>query len=58
MILEPEKVESATVSISSPSICHEVMGPEGQWLLVYSELYSHHPYLVLEHFCYPLPQET
>ena len=26
VILEPEKIKSATVSISSPSICHEVMG--------------------------------
>ena len=27
VILESEKIKSATVSISSPSICHEVMGP-------------------------------
>ena len=26
MILEPEKIKSVTVSIVSPSICHEVMG--------------------------------
>ena len=26
MILEPEKIKSLTVSIVSPSICHEVMG--------------------------------
>ena len=26
VILEPKKVKSATVSIISPSICHEVMG--------------------------------
>ena len=27
VILEPQKVKSVTVSIVSPSICHEVMGP-------------------------------
>ena len=42
----------------SPSFYHEMMGPDGQWLLVHSELYSHQHYLILEHFCYPLPQET
>ena len=28
VILEPPKIKSLTVSIVSPSICHEVMGPE------------------------------
>ena len=28
LILEPRKIKSATVSIVSPSICHEMMGPE------------------------------
>ena len=28
MILEPEKIKFVTVSIVSPSICHEVMGPD------------------------------
>ena len=27
-ILEPRKIKSVTVSIISPSICHEVMGPD------------------------------
>ena len=27
VILEPKKIKSVTVSIVSPSICHEVMGP-------------------------------
>ena len=27
VILDPKKIKSATVSIVSPSICHEVMGP-------------------------------
>ena len=28
VILEPQKIKSVTVSIVSPSICHEVMGPD------------------------------
>ena len=28
VILEPKKIQSATVSAVSPSICHEVMGPD------------------------------
>ena len=28
VIWEPKKVKSLTVSIVSPSICHEVMGPD------------------------------
>ena len=28
VILEPPKVKSETVSTVSPSICHEVMGPD------------------------------
>ena len=28
VILEPKKIKSVTVSIVSPSICHEVMGPD------------------------------
>ena len=28
VILEPHKIKSATVSTVSPSICHEVMGPD------------------------------
>ena len=28
VILEPPKIKSATVSTLSPSICHEVMGPD------------------------------
>ena len=37
VILEPPKTKSVTVSIVSPSICHEVMGPDAMilvfWLL-------------------------
>ena len=28
VILEPQKIKSATVSTVSPSTCHEVMGPD------------------------------
>ena len=28
IILEPKKIKSVTVSIVSPSICYEVMGPD------------------------------
>ena len=31
VILEPKKIKSVTVSIVSPSICREVIGPEGQF---------------------------
>ena len=37
VILEPPKIKSATVSTVSPSICHEVMGPDNMitvfWML-------------------------
>ena len=34
VILEPKKIKSVTVSTVSPSICHEVMGPDTM-ILVY-----------------------
>ena len=33
VILEPPKIKSVTVSIASPSICHEVMGPDAMILV-------------------------
>ena len=33
VILEPKKIKSATVSIYSPSTCHEVMGPDAMILV-------------------------
>ena len=33
VILEPKKLKSVTVSIISPSICHEVMGPDAMNLV-------------------------
>ena len=34
-ILKPKKIKSVTVSIVSPSICHEVMGPLDIYFLIY-----------------------
>ena len=31
--LEPQKIKSLTVSTVSPSICHEVMGPDAKILV-------------------------
>ena len=43
VILEPKKIKSVTVSIVSPSICHEVMGLDAMifnfWLLSFSHLF-------------------
>ena len=33
VILEPKKIKSVTVSIVSPSTCHEVMGPDAMILV-------------------------
>ena len=33
VILEPKKLKSLTVCIVSPSICHEVMGPDAMILV-------------------------
>ena len=44
VILEPKKRKSVTVSIVSPSICHEVMGPDAMilvfWLLSFKLTFS------------------
>ena len=44
VILEPPKTKSATVSIVSPSICHEVMGPDAMifvfWMLSFKPAFS------------------
>ena len=34
LTLEPKKINSVTVSIVSPSICHEVLGPDAIILAV------------------------
>ena len=44
VILEPKKIKSLTVSIVSPSICHEVMGPDAMilvfWMLSFKPTFS------------------
>ena len=44
VILEPKKINSVTVSIVSPSICHEVMGPDAMilvfWVLSFKPAFS------------------
>ena len=40
VILEPKKIKSSTVSIVSPSICHEVMGPDDMVFVFNSTLYE------------------
>ena len=44
VILEPKKIKSVTVSIVSPSICHEVMGPDAKilvfWMLSFKPAFS------------------
>ena len=43
VILEPQKIKSDTVSLVSPTICHEVMGPDAMilvfWMLSFSQLF-------------------
>ena len=45
VILEPRKIKPATVSTVSPSICHEVMGPDAMilvfWMLSFKPSFSH-----------------
>ena len=44
VILEPRKIKSATASTVSPSICHEVMGPDAMilvfWMLSFKPTFS------------------
>ena len=44
VILDPKKIKSVTVSIDSPSICHEVMGPDAMififWMLSFKPTFS------------------
>ena len=44
VILEPPKIKSDTVSTVSPSICHQVMGPDAMilvfWMLSFKPLFS------------------
>ena len=53
VILEPKKIKFVTVSIVSPSICHEVMGPDAMILVFFmlrkSQLFHSH-----QEFLFPL----
>ena len=44
VILEPQKIKSLTISILSPSVCHEVMGPDAMilvfWMLSFKPTFS------------------
>ena len=44
VIMEPKKIKSVTVSIVSPSICREVMGPNAMnlifWMLSFKPAFS------------------
>ena len=44
VILEPKKIKTVPVSIVSPSICHEVMGPDAMifvfWMLSFKPTFS------------------
>ena len=46
VILEPKKIKSVMVSIVSPSICHEVMGPDAMILVFW-------PLSFKSTFCFP-----
>ena len=48
VILEPKKVKFVTISIVSPSICHEVVGPDAMILVFW--MLSFKPVLSLFHF--------
>ena len=43
VVLDPKKIKSVTVSIVSPSVCHEVMGPDamisGFWMLSFNSAF-------------------
>ena len=44
VILEPPKMKSLTISVASPSLCHEVMGPDAMilvfWMLSFKPTFS------------------
>ena len=50
VILEPPEIKSVTVSIDSPSICHEVMGPDHMILVFW--MFSFKPTFSLSSFTF------
>ena len=60
VILEPKKIKSVPVSIVSPSICHEVMGPDSMilvfWMLSFKPAFSLSYFTFIKRlFCSSLP---
>ena len=55
VILEPKKVKSDTVSTVSPSISHEVMGPDAMifvfWMLSFKPVFSLSSFILIKRFC-------
>ena len=54
VILEPKKVKSVTISIVSPSVCHEVMGPNIMifvfWMLTFKSAFSFSSFTFIKRF--------
>ena len=54
VILEPKKINSDTVSTVSPSICHEVMGPDAMilifWMLSFKPTFSFFSFTFIKRF--------
>ena len=52
VIWEPKKIKSVTVSIVSPSICHEMMRPDalifGFWMLSFKPTFSHSSFIFIK----------
>ena len=52
VILEPPKIKSVTVSTVSPSICHEVMGPDAMilvfWILSFKPTFSLSSFILIK----------
>ena len=58
VILEPQKIKSATVSTVSPSISHELMGPDAMilvfWILSFKPTFSLSSFTFIKGFLVPL----
>ena len=52
VILEPKKIKPLTVSPVSPSVCHEVMGPEAMilvfWMLSFKPTFSFSSFIFIK----------
>ena len=55
MILEPKKIKSVTFPTVSPSICHEVMGPDAMilvfWMLSFKPAFSLSSFTFIKKLC-------